>query len=48
MQLIQVLSPLAAPCKFEAERSCQTFVQVDSEVLRNRQLLQAAKRQVQA
>ena len=32
-------------CKLEAECSYQTFVQVDSEVLRNRQLLVAANRQ---
>jgi hypothetical protein len=31
-------------CKIEAEYSYQTFVQVDSEVLRNRQLRQHANR----
>jgi hypothetical protein len=31
-------------CKIEAECYYQTFVQVDSEVLRNRQLRQYAKR----
>lgn len=40
-----VLPQLAVTCKIEAECSYQTFVQVDSEVLRNRQLRQHAKRQ---
>mgnify|MGYP000963417176 CR=1 FL=1 len=39
-----VLPQLAVKCKIEAESSYQTFVQVDSEVLRNRQLRQHAKR----
>ena len=39
-----VLPQLAVTCKIEAEYSYQTFVQVDSEVLRNRQLRQHAKR----
>lgn len=39
-----VLPQLAVPCKIEAECYYQTFVQVDSEVLRNRQLRQHAKR----
>ena len=39
-----VLPQLAVTCKIEAECSYQTFVQVDSEVLRNRQLRQHAKR----
>jgi hypothetical protein len=43
-----VLPQLAVTCKIEAERSYQTFVQVDSEVLRNRQLRQHAKRYRQA
>jgi hypothetical protein len=43
-----VLPQLAVTCKIEAERSYQTFVQVDSEVLRNRQLRQHAKRYLQA
>ena len=43
-----VLPQLAVTCKIEAECSYQTFVQVDSEVLRNRQLRQHANRWVQA
>lgn len=39
-----VLPQLAVTCKIEAECYYQTFVQVDSEVLRNRQLRQYAKR----
>lgn len=39
-----VLPQLAVTCKVEAECSYQTFMQVDSEVLRNRQLRQHAKR----
>jgi len=39
-----VLPQLAVKCKIEAECSYQTFVQVDSVVLRNRQLRQHAKR----
>ena len=39
-----VLPQLAVTCKIEAECSYQTFVQVDSEVLRNRQLRQHANR----
>lgn len=39
-----VLPQLAVTCKIEAECSYQTLVQVDSEVLRNRQLRQHAKR----
>ena len=39
-----VLPQLAVTSKIEAECSYQTFVQVDSEVLRNRQLRQHAKR----
>ena len=39
-----VLPQLAVTCKIEVECSYQTFVQVDSEVLRNRQLRQHAKR----
>jgi hypothetical protein len=39
-----VLPQLAVTCKIEAECSYQTFVQVDSEVLPNRQLRQHAKR----
>lgn len=39
-----VLPQLAVTCKIESECSYQTFVQVDSEVLRNRQLRQHAKR----
>ncbi len=39
-----VLPQLAVTCKIEAECSYQTFVQFDSEVLRNRQLRQHAKR----
>jgi hypothetical protein len=39
-----VLHQLAVTCNTEAECSYQTFVQVDSEVLRNRQLRQHAKR----
>lgn len=41
-----VLPQLAVTCKIEAECSYQIFVQVDSEVLRNRQLRQHAKRYV--
>ena len=43
-----VLPQLAVTCKIEAECSYQTFVQVDSEVLRNRQLRQHANRYAQA
>jgi len=39
-----VLPQLAVTCKIEAECSYQTFVQVESEVLRNRQLRQHANR----
>jgi hypothetical protein len=39
-----VLPQLAVTCKIEAECSYQTFVLGDSEVLRNRQLRQHAKR----
>ena len=39
-----VLPQLAVTCKIEAECYYQTFVQVDLEVLRNRQLRQHAKR----
>jgi hypothetical protein len=39
-----VLPQLAVTCKIEAECSYQTFVQADSEVPRNRQLRQHAKR----
>jgi hypothetical protein len=39
-----VLPQLAVTCKIEAECSYQNFVQVDSEVLRNRQLRQHANR----
>jgi hypothetical protein len=39
-----VLPQLAVKCKIEAECSYQTFVQGDSEVLRNRQLRQHANR----
>lgn len=39
-----VLPQLAVTCKIEAECYYQTFVQVDSVVLRNRQLRQHAKR----
>ena len=39
-----VLPQLAVTCKIEAECYYQTFVQVDSEVLRIRQLRQHAKR----
>lgn len=39
-----VLPQLAVTCKIEAECSYQTFVQVDSEVLGNRQLRQHANR----
>lgn len=39
-----VLPQLAVTFKIEAECYYQTFVQVDSEVLRNRQLRQHAKR----
>ena len=42
-----VLPQLAVTCKIETECSYQTFVQVDSEVLRNRQLRQHAKRYLQ-
>lgn len=43
-----VLPQLAVTCKIEAECYYQTFVQVASEVLRNRQLRQHAKRYKQA
>lgn len=43
-----VLPQLAVTCKIEDECSYQTFVQVDSEVFRNRQLRQHAKRWQQA
>ena len=43
-----VLPQLAVTCKIEAECFYQTFVQVDSEVFRNRQLRQHAKRYQQA
>jgi len=43
-----VLPQLAVTCKIEAECSYQTFVLVDSEVLRNRQLRQHANRYQQA
>ena len=43
-----VLPQLAVSCKIEAECSYQNLVQVDSEVLRNRQLRQHAKRWAQA
>ena len=39
-----VLPQLAVTCKIEAECYYQTFVQADSEVLRNRQLRQHANR----
>jgi len=39
-----VLPQLTVTCKMEAECSYETFVQVDSEVLRNRQLRQHANR----
>jgi len=39
-----VLPQLAVTCKIEAKCSYQTFMQFDSEVLRNRQLRQHAKR----
>jgi hypothetical protein len=39
-----VLPQLAVTCKIEAECYYQTSVQLDSEVLRNRQLRQHAKR----
>ena len=39
-----VLPQLAVTCKIEAECSYQTFEQLDSEVLRNRQLRQHANR----
>ncbi len=39
-----VLPQLAVMCKIEAECSYQTFVQVDSEALQNRQLRQHANR----
>ena len=39
-----VLPQLAVTCKIEAECSYQTFVQVDSEVLQNRQLRQHENR----
>jgi len=39
-----VLPQLAVTCKIEAECYYQTFVQVDSEELQNRQLRQAPKR----
>jgi len=41
-----MLPQLAVTCKIEAECSYQTFVQVDSVVLRNRQLRQHANRYV--
>ena len=40
-----VLPQLAVTCKIEAKCSYQTFVQIDSVVLRNRQLRQHANRQ---
>ncbi|HBI02342.1 MAG TPA: hypothetical protein DDY18_12050 [Flavobacterium sp.] len=43
-----VLPQLAVKCRIEAECYYQTFVQVDSVVLRNRQLRQHAKRYRQA
>ncbi len=43
-----LLPQLAVTCKIEAECYYQTFVQVDSEVLRNRQLRQHGKRYQQA
>ncbi|MCB0536365.1 MAG: hypothetical protein KDE33_02445 [Bacteroidetes bacterium] len=43
-----VLPQLAVTCKIEAKYSYQTFVQVDSAVLRNRQLRQHANRYLQA
>ena len=43
-----VLPQLAVTCKIEAKYSYQTFVQVDSAVLRNRQLRQHANRSLQA
>ena|SRR5690606_16295502 len=43
-----VLPQLAVTCKIETECSYQTFVQVDSEVLQNRQLRQHATRWQQA
>ena len=43
-----VLPQLAVTCKIKAECSYQTLVQVVSEVLRNRQLRQHAKRYQQA
>ncbi len=39
-----VLPQLAVTCEIETECSNQTFVQVDNEVLRNRQLRQHANR----
>jgi hypothetical protein len=39
-----VLPQLAVTCKIEAECYYQTFVRVESEVLRNRQLRQHANR----
>jgi hypothetical protein len=39
-----VLPQLTVTCKIEAECYYQTFVRVDSEVLRNRQLLKPEKR----
>jgi hypothetical protein len=39
-----VFPQFAVSCKIEAECSYQTFLQVDSELLRNRQLLKPAKR----
>ncbi len=39
-----VLPQLAVTCRIEAECYYQTFVQVESEVLRNRQLRQHANR----
>jgi hypothetical protein len=43
-----LLPQLAVTCKIEAECTYQTSVQVDSEVLRNRQLRQHAKRYQQS
>ena len=42
-----VLPQLAVTCEIGTECSNQTFVQVDNEVLRNRQLRQHANRYVQ-
>ena len=41
-----VLPQLAVTCKIETKCYYQTFVQVDSAVLRNRQLRQHAKRYI--